>query len=60
MDMQWYFAPNSALHMGLLYEQRGEHEQALYYFDKCLKINRSAYKKSIAYRARQGIERMKD
>lgn len=58
--MNWFFAPNSALHMGFLYEQAGDTVRALYYYDKCLEINQSSYKKSIAYRARQGQKRLEN
>jgi tetratricopeptide (TPR) repeat protein len=56
----WYFAPNSALHLGMILEESGDPENALEYYRKCLKINRSAYKKSIDYKARQGIRRVEN
>ena len=60
MQTSWYLSPNAALHMGLIYEQQGEYEQSLAAYNKCIKINDSAYKNSISYRARQGIERLED
>ena len=57
-ERDWYFAPNSALHLGLMAEESGDPEMALEYYRKCLRINRSAYKRSIDYKARQGIRRM--
>jgi len=54
----WYYAPNAALHSGMIYESDGNTEKALEYYRECLKINRSAYKKSIDYKARQGIRRL--
>ncbi len=57
-DGDWYFAPNAALHMGMIHEQAGNTEEAGKYYRICLKINRSAYEKSIDYRARQGLRRL--
>lgn len=57
---KWYFVPNSALQLGIIHEAEGEKEQALGYYRECLKINRSAYEKSIDYKARQGIRRLED
>jgi tetratricopeptide (TPR) repeat protein len=54
----WYFAPNSALHLGMIHEASGDTEKALAYYRECLKINKSAYKMSIDYKARQGVRRM--
>jgi tetratricopeptide (TPR) repeat protein len=54
----WYFAPNAALHLGMLHESAGDIQKAMEYYRECLKINRSAYKRSIDYKARQGIRRI--
>lgn len=54
----WYFAPNAALHLGMLHESAGDIQKAMEYYRECLKINKSAYKKSIDYKARQGIRRV--
>jgi hypothetical protein len=54
----WYFAPNAALHLGMIREESGDPDMALEYYRKCLKINKSAYKMSIDYKARQGVRRM--
>jgi tetratricopeptide (TPR) repeat protein len=54
----WYFAPNAALHLGMIHEAAGDPEKALASYRECLKINRSAYKKSIDYKARQGVQRI--
>jgi len=59
-DETWYYAPNAALHLGLIHEAGGETEKAIRYYQKCLKINKSAYKKSIDYKARRGIRRIED
>lgn len=57
---QWYFAPNAALHLGMIYESAGNIEKAMEHYRECLKINKSAYKKSIDYKARQGIRRLEN
>lgn len=56
----WYFAPNAALHLGMISEKEGNPDKALEYYRECLKINKSAYKKSIDYKARQGIRRLEN
>jgi tetratricopeptide (TPR) repeat protein len=56
----WYFPANAALHAGILYESKGNAGQALDLYKRCLKMNHSSYKKSIAFRARQGIRRLED
>jgi tetratricopeptide (TPR) repeat protein len=57
---KWYFAANAALQLGIIHEAEGDKEQALEYYRECLKINKSAYEKSIDYKARQGIRRLED
>ena len=56
----WYFAPNAALHLGIIHENNGDTQKALEYYRECLKINNSAYERSIDYKARQGIRRLED
>ncbi|MFC2116063.1 tetratricopeptide repeat protein [Bacteroidota bacterium] len=59
-DESWYFAPNASLSMGLIFEEDGQPEMAMEYYRRCLKINNSAYKSSIDYKARQGIHRLEN
>ncbi len=54
----WYFVPNATLQLGILHERAGNVDQAMGHYRTCLKINNSAYKKSIDYKARQGIRRL--
>jgi tetratricopeptide (TPR) repeat protein len=56
----WYFAPNAALHMGMIHEQEERYDMALENYRNCLKINKSAYKRSIDYKARQGMQRVEE
>jgi tetratricopeptide (TPR) repeat protein len=54
----WYFIPNAALQMAMIYEEEGNAEKAIEYYRLCLKINRSAYRRSMDYKAEQGLSRM--
>ncbi len=55
----WYFPSNAALHLGMIYEERGDTVQAMNSYQTCLKMNRSAYSNSIGYKAKGGIKRLK-
>jgi len=55
----WYFPSNAALHLGKIYEERGDTAQALDSYQTCLKMNRSAYRNSIGNKAKGGIMRLK-
>jgi tetratricopeptide (TPR) repeat protein len=56
----WVFAPAAALHLGRIQAESGNHEKALEYYRECLKINKSAYKKSIDYKAQQAIQKIQE
>jgi hypothetical protein len=55
----WYFPSNAALHLGMIYEEKGDTAQALDSYETCLKMNRSAYRSSIGHKAQGGIKRLK-
>jgi tetratricopeptide (TPR) repeat protein len=55
-----YFAPNSALSLGIIHENAGNYNKALESYRQCIKINKSAYKKSIDHKARLGIRRVEE
>jgi tetratricopeptide (TPR) repeat protein len=55
----WYFPSSAALHLGLIYEERGDTAQAMDSYQTCLKMNRSAYRNSIGNKAKGGIKRLK-
>jgi hypothetical protein len=59
MGSTWYFSSNAALHMGMIYEERGDTAMAIQFYKTCLKINRSAYRNSIGNKAKGGIRRLK-
>jgi len=55
----WYFPSNAALHLGMIYEERGDTAMALQFYQTCLEMNRSAYRNSIGNKAKGGIRRLK-
>ena len=55
----FYFAANSALMMGILYEERKDLDKAESYFKKCLSMERHQYQNSIDQKAQAGLDRIK-
>jgi len=55
----WYFASNAALHLGMIYEEWGDTARAVGFYQNCLKMDKSAYRKSIGIKAKRGIKRLK-
>lgn len=55
-----YFAANSALMLGLLYEKTGQPKEAIKYFNSCSEFNNSEYKNSINQKAKAGILRLQN
>ncbi len=53
-----YFAPKSALQLGLILERQNDPSQARHYFEKALSYPKHAYKDSIDQQAKAGIERL--
>lgn len=54
-----YYAANSALQMGLIYEQQGEKKKAEDYFKKSTTFKNKEYKNSIEQKAKAGLQRLK-
>ncbi len=54
----FYFAANSALMLGLLYEEKKEIEKARYYYQRCLGMRHHDYQNSIDQKARAALERL--
>ncbi len=54
-----YYAGNSALKLGNIYEIENNKSQAMYYYNVCLDLNFTQYRNSIRAKAKQGIRRMK-
>jgi tetratricopeptide (TPR) repeat protein len=55
----WYFAPNSALHLGLLYLDKKENEKALKYLKLVNNYDRYPYQTSIEQKAAFAIKSIK-
>lgn len=58
-DSKRYFAANSSLMLGLLYESSGDKVKALKAFEACSEFDNSEYKNSINQKAKAGILRLK-
>jgi len=54
----WYFAANSALLLGVIYENMNKKNIARLYFQKCLLIEPQEYKGSIHAKAKSGLKRL--
>ena len=55
-----YFAANSALKLGNIYELLNESDNAKVYYELCLDMDFEEYKNSIRGKAKQGLERVTD
>ena len=59
-DPDAYFAPYSALQLGLIAEQEGKYDEANRYYKTALEINRGQYRSEIAKETKAGLERIKN
>ncbi len=57
-DLSLYYAGNSALKLGNIYEKQLDTNSALLYYKKCLSLEFNQYKNSIKGKAKQGIKRL--
>ena len=57
---RYYFAANSTLLLGMIYEERNEPEKAKAYFEQCLSLDNHEYQNSIDQKAQAGLDRLKD
>ena len=55
-----YYAPMSALQIGLIYEKQNKFEQAEIYFEKCLAMSNFDYERGLHQKAKAGISRISD
>lgn len=53
-----YYAGNSALQLGLIYENSGDYPKARFYFQLCLNLKFTEYRTSIQQKARVGLSRV--
>ncbi|HPK05374.1 MAG TPA: hypothetical protein PK908_05710, partial [Bacteroidales bacterium] len=59
-DLPYFYAGNSALQLGLLYEAMKQPEKALHYYNVCLKLRFNEYQTSIHQKAKAGINRISE
>lgn len=57
-ETKYYFAANSALLLGTIYEERNDFEKAKIYYTKCLSLRNHEYQNSIDQKAHAGLERV--
>jgi tetratricopeptide (TPR) repeat protein len=57
-SQQWYFAANSALLLGGMYEKKGDNRTALSWYRKCLALRNHEYQNSIDQKAEAGKNRL--
>lgn len=56
-DQPEYFAARAALQIGLIYEQKGNYNLAISFFNTCLEMKNHAFKNSLDQKAKTGIQR---
>lgn len=54
----WYFAPNSALQLGHIYENQGEMDSSIMYYKMAMQYKNHIYKNSIDAKCEAGINRV--
>ena len=59
-DATSYYAPMSALQIGLIYEKKNDFKQAKIYFNKCLSMSGFDYERGIHQKAKAGLARISD
>ena len=55
----YYFAANSALLLGIMYEEKNNFGKAKNYYTKCLSMRKHEYQNSIDQKAKAGLERVR-
>ncbi len=55
----FYFAANSALLLGIIYEDKNDLDKSESYYKKCLSMGRHQYQNSIDQKAQAGLDRIK-
>ncbi len=57
-DLSDYYAGNSALQLGLIYENQQEYKASKFYYETCLDLNFKTYKRSLDVKAKAGLSRI--
>jgi len=59
-NFEYYFAANSALHLGYIYERKGNLIMAKAMYKKCLEMDFEEYHNSITQKAKAALNRLED
>jgi tetratricopeptide (TPR) repeat protein len=59
-ESEYYYAANSALQLGLIYEKRKDYKKARIYYEKARSMENEEYKNSIDQKAKAGLSRIED
>jgi tetratricopeptide (TPR) repeat protein len=59
-NFKFYFAANSALQLGLLYEEKGDVSKAAAYYRQCLGMGDHEYQNSLDQKAKAGLSRVEE
>ena len=59
-DLPDYYACNSALQAGLIYEKQGKKKLARQYYERCLSIKPDEYRTGLHQRAKSGLNRLEE
>jgi len=59
-ESPYYFAANSALQLGMIYENKGDYTKATYYYEQAQSMENEEYRNSINQKAKAGIHRIEN
>lgn len=59
-ESEYYYAANSALNLGLIYEDAGNYEKAKDYYKRATSMKNKEYKNSIDQKAKAGLNRIEN
>jgi tetratricopeptide (TPR) repeat protein len=59
-ESEYYFAANSALKLGNIYEGKGDYKKAKYFYERAQSMNNKEYRNSISSKAKAGINRIEN
>ncbi|MBM3434905.1 MAG: tetratricopeptide repeat protein [Bacteroidetes bacterium] len=59
-ESPYYFAANSALQLGMIYEQKSDYTKAFHYYELAQSMDNEEYRNSINQKAKAGIHRIEN
>ncbi len=59
-ESEYYFAANSALKLGNIYEEKGDYSKARYFYERAQSMKNKEYKNSISQKAKAGMNRIEN